>query len=252
MEGRLLKKGRNVLSVSFVVFLLVVMGGSAGYTKGFIGVTEDTISIGMILDRTGPTVTIQGPLADGVKTYFKYINDRGGINGRKLKWIHEDDRYTISRQVAAFKKLIHRDEVFTMFLGGSTGGLLALQPMIEKSKIPVLGGPTTDILVIPPRKYYFTNGPSYEDEIKIIFDYILDVKKLQESRIGLVRADTEHGKVGSRTARKQAEMRGIKLVGEEILSPGALDAGIAVRQPLILVPWRSAAMKPRILRTGVL
>ena len=208
------------LFVLMSVFLAVTSGEAANVT----GVSEDTIMVGMIPDQTGPTVEIQGPLADGVKTYFRYVNDQGGINGRKLKWVHEDDRYTVSLMISAFKKLIYKNQVFTMFLGGSTGGLLALQPMIAKEQVPVLGPPTSDILVVPPRKYYFTHGTSYEDEIKILFDYIYDVKKAKNPKIGLVRADTEHGKVGSRTASQQAELRHTKLVGEVIVSPGAIDA----------------------------
>ena len=216
---------KNRISFIFLnplfVILVIMIGIFFIATQGIFG---DTIKIGIIADRTGPTVAVQGPIAMGIKTYFKYINEHGGVNGRKLKWIHEDDRYTISKQIAAFKKLMYRDKVFTMFLGGSTGGLLALQPMIKKDKITVLGAPTSDIMVIPPRKYYFTNGTSYEDEIKILFDYVYNKLKIKKPRIGLVRADTEHGKVGSRTANKMAKQRNTKLIEEVIVGPGAMDA----------------------------
>ena len=224
MMKRALYGSLPALSGILVIFISVFLVVRSGMTENVPGVLGDTIKIGMIFDKTGPTVAVQGPAADGIKMYYKYVNDQGGINGRKLKWIHEDDRYTISKQVAAFKKLIFRDEVFTMLMGGSTGGLMALQPMIKKEKIPVLGAPTSDIAVVPPRRYYFTNGTSYEDEIKILFDYMFDTLKVKNPRIGLVRADTEHGKVGSRTANMQAKLRNIKLAGEEVVSPGALDA----------------------------
>ena len=224
MKKRLSRVLLNHSLLVVLVPLFILFPGKEGKAADISGVSGDIIKIGMIFDKTGPTVAIQGPIADGAKTYFKYVNDQGGINGRKLRWIHEDDRYTISRQVAAFKKLVYRDKVYAMYLGGSTGGGLALQPMIQKEKIPVLGAPSSDILVVPPRRYFFTNGTSYEDEIKILFDYIFDRLKVKNPRIGLIRADTEHGKVGSRTANKQAELRHIKMAGEEVVSPGALDA----------------------------
>ena len=214
----------KTLSVLLIFSMVILLTVSTGQTADVPGVSGDTIKIGMIFDKTGPTVTIQGPLADGAKTYFRYVNDQGGINGRKLKWIYEDDRYTIPRQMAAFKKLVYKDNVFMMFLGGSTGGLLTLLPMIKKEKIPVVAPPTTDILVGPPRRYYFSNGTSYEDEIKILIDYIFNRIKTKNPKVALVRADTEHGKVGSRTANKEAQLRNFKLAGEAVVSPGALEA----------------------------
>ena len=74
------------------------------------GVRDDTIKIGTIMDMTGPAADNLMPYAIGVRNYFKYINDKGGINGRKVKVIVEDDRYTIPMAMAAFKKLVFKDK----------------------------------------------------------------------------------------------------------------------------------------------
>ena len=92
----------KTLSVLLIFSMVILLTVSTGQTADVPGVSGDTIKIGMIFDKTGPTVTIQGPLADGAKTYFRYVNDQGGINGRKLKWIHEDDRYTIPTPKKSF------------------------------------------------------------------------------------------------------------------------------------------------------
>lgn len=218
----------KVSPIFLLVLVLVFFGIPVGETADTQGVSKDTIKIGMTFDQTGPTVSIQGPIADAFKLYFRHINDQGGINGRKVKCIHEDDRYMVAQQVAAFKKLIYRDEVFALFQGGSSGGLLAILPMIMKQKVPTLAPPTNDKLVIPPRRYFFAAGVTYEDEIKIVFDYMFNVLKAKNPRIAIARPDTEHGKIGSVSAHEQAKLYGVELVSEVVISPGALEASSQV------------------------
>ena len=87
----------------------------AGYVFAEVGVTDSEIKIGGILDLSGPIAFMGKAVSDGSKLYFQYINDQGGIHGRKINYLVEDDGYQAPRAVQAAKKLTTRDNVFCIF-----------------------------------------------------------------------------------------------------------------------------------------
>jgi len=223
-----MKKSITLLLTITLVSALFLFGVTVPYADETTGLTGETIKVGVTSDVTGPTSQIQTPLHTGIKTYLQHINDQGGIYGRKFKVIIEDGGYSVARDVANFKKLVYKDRIFMLFEIGSTGSGVALVSQITKEKLPTLMTSTTDFFIRPTRPYHFTEGATYEDEIKVLFNYIVNVLKVKEPRIALVRADTEHGKVGSRTFRKQLEAYGLKPAGEEVIAPGAIEASSQV------------------------
>ncbi|MFH1625246.1 MAG: ABC transporter substrate-binding protein, partial [Pseudomonadota bacterium] len=129
---------RIMVFVFILVLTPLLFGGTRlGNAKETRGVTNDTIKVGVIEDLTGPVSDSCKPIADGIKNYFLYTNDQGGINGRNVRVIIEDNRYSIPLTLASFKKLLHRDEVFAMD-SAPTGGVTALFSLIEKHKVPFM------------------------------------------------------------------------------------------------------------------
>ena len=212
------------ISITTIALVLFIFGITAGYAGETTGLTNNSIKVGIISDVTGPTSQIQTPLHLGIKTYLQHLSDQGGIHGRKFKIIVEDGRYSVAKDIANFKKLVYRDKIFMLFEIGSTGSGVALVSQVQKVKIPTLMTSTTDYFIKPTRPYHFTEGATYEDEIKILFNYIINVLKAKKPKIALVRADTEHGKVGSRTFEAQLKAYGLKSAGEEVVSPGTIEA----------------------------
>src|SRR5436305_742285 len=66
------------------------------------GITKDEILIGHIAPQTGP-VAIYDVVRKGIETYFKYVNENGGVNGRKLKLVAYDDQYQPAKTVQLAK-----------------------------------------------------------------------------------------------------------------------------------------------------
>lgn len=223
-----MKKGVTLLLAISFVSVLFLFGVTHGYADETTGLTSETIKVGIVSDITGPTSQLQVPLHTGIKTYLQYINDQGGIHCRKFKVIIEDGGYSVARDISNFKKLVYRDKIFMFFEIGSTGSGVALASQITKEGLPTMMTSTTDFFINPVRPYHFTEGTTYEDEIKIIFNYIINVLKAKDAKIALIRADTEHGKVGSRTCHEQAKAYGLKLAAEEIIQPGAIEASSQV------------------------
>jgi branched-chain amino acid transport system substrate-binding protein len=101
----------------FVLMLFTMHGARAEP-----GVTADTIKIGAFGPITGPAAYIGLGGRDGASLAIKEINAAGGINGRKLAMVFEDDGHSPTKALAAVKKLIDQDEVFAIFcVAGSNG-----------------------------------------------------------------------------------------------------------------------------------
>lgn len=102
------------------------------------GVTDTEIVVGDILPLSGPPALLGIAHNIGVKVAVAEVNAQGGINGRKVRLISEDDGYVISRTLQGLRKLINSDKVFALTsLSGSTQGQAAL-PLIKESGIPVI------------------------------------------------------------------------------------------------------------------
>lgn len=186
------------------------------------GVSKDTIAVGIIVDQSGPAAAAV-TYADAAKNYFRYVNDHGGIHGRKIRLIAEDDRYTIPGAFAAFKKLVFKDEVLTILACGGTGQTTALFSSIEKNHMPVNTLSWSWTMTDPVRRYVFTPGNDNKDEMKIIMDYIVNTLKPKNPRIAVVCPDVEYGKSGTKVARMKAKEHDVELVKGEIIPISAID-----------------------------
>src|ERR1041384_3954113 len=82
------------------------------------GVTADTIKIGSFGALTGPGYLYGKLPMNGIEVVFDQVNAAGGINGRKLELVREDDRCDPAAAIGAVKKLIHEDKVFAIIGGG--------------------------------------------------------------------------------------------------------------------------------------
>ncbi|MFJ7847785.1 ABC transporter substrate-binding protein [Peribacillus sp. NPDC097224] len=105
------------------------------------GVTDTSIKIGAWLPLTGG-VAAHGILQQtGMNAYFEMINDNGGVNGKKIEWIVEDNAFDPQKTVAAARKLVERDKVFAVVGSNGTAQSAATFPyLLDQAKVPFLPG----------------------------------------------------------------------------------------------------------------
>src|SRR5919202_4173056 len=84
------------------------------------GVTDTEIIIGTITDLSGVTAVQGVNNSDAIRMVFDEANAKGGIHGRKIKYIVEDNQYTVPRAVQAMNKLLNLDRVFITVADGGT------------------------------------------------------------------------------------------------------------------------------------
>ena len=213
---------------TLVVLVISLLVSTSGYPEPVRGVTDTTIKVGGILDQTGPVAgDITVPVTKAFRNYIRFVNDNGGIFGRKIKVIIEDDRYSIPVGVAAFRKLVYKDEIFALFGPASTGEAKALFGQIQKLKIPNLTGAPDEAQVKPLKRYIFMPFNVYHDHLGVIFDYIINDLKQKGLKVTFVYFDAESGKITLASARKWAKHFNFNL-DTEVINMGALDAASQV------------------------
>jgi branched-chain amino acid transport system substrate-binding protein len=102
------------------------------------GITDTAITIGNLGPFSGPQSTFT-PLNYGPEAYFRYINEQGGVNGRKFVSVFADDSCNEAKGIAAAKKLIYEDKVFMIMANPCSGVAMAIKPMLVQEGLPWIG-----------------------------------------------------------------------------------------------------------------
>lgn len=167
-------------------------GPSEQYAQG---VTDDTVVIGSHMALTGPVAPIGVPMSHGLLAYVNYVNDNGGINGRKLEVKIEDDQFNPATALQKVQKLVEQDKVFALVGTLGTPGLLASMDYIAEKGIPsVYQGSGSSAFAIPFKKNYFPVQPNYTMEGKLFAQYAVD--DLKATKIAVFYQNDDEGKEG--------------------------------------------------------
>ncbi|TME98087.1 MAG: hypothetical protein E6I40_00675 [Chloroflexi bacterium] len=97
------------------------------------GVTGTEVVVGSWGPQDGPA-GFYGAIDRTLDAYFKMINDQGGINGRKIRFIYENDSYQPAKTVAAVKKLVEEDKVFALCGGLGTPNNAAVMDYVVATR----------------------------------------------------------------------------------------------------------------------
>ena len=208
--------------VGFLVLILLISQSRLAYSKEARGVAKDLVKIGVIVDLTGPTSNAGVVIIEAYKNYTRYVNDEGGIQGRKIKLIVEDDRYSIPAGIAAFKKLLFKDQILALLGPVSVGETKVLLRHIEKEKIPILPWAPDKSIMKPYKRYVFPTNGWYDNEWGVTLDYIINKLKPKNPKVALCYPDVESGKVVRDLAEEWAMLFGLKL-HLEIVPTSAID-----------------------------
>ncbi|MGI9336299.1 MAG: ABC transporter substrate-binding protein [Gammaproteobacteria bacterium] len=138
------------------------------------GVTDSEVHIGAFGPFGGPVYLYGKLVMNGVETVFDKVNAEGGIHGRKIVLVREDDNCKPEGSIAAVKKLAYDQKVFAITGGACSNATLAAVPELEKSGIPmVVNSAVADGITDPPKKNIFTTQLTSGVESRAQIDYAL-------------------------------------------------------------------------------
>jgi branched-chain amino acid transport system substrate-binding protein len=157
-----------------LVAVMVFFSGAALADQTLDGIAADTeIRIGNIMPYTGPLAAFS-TIGKTEAAYFDMINERGGINGRKIKFMSYDDSSDPAAALEQTKQLVEIDKVLLMFGSFGTPGNLAARPYLNQRRIPQLFLASGDQEWSNPQKFPWTMGwqPAFRAEGRIYANYI--------------------------------------------------------------------------------
>ena len=176
---------------------------------GAQGVTPDKIILGQAAVFTGPAAQLGLQMRNGIKAYFDYVNERGGVHGRKLELVTEDDRYEQAVAPGATKKLIEEHKVFALlgYVGTPTG--VAHLPVVTQAKVPLVGMFTgAEVLRAPFNRYVFHVRASYYDETEKIVEQVVSIGG---RKIAVFYQNDAYGEAGRKGTELALERRKMKI-----------------------------------------
>ncbi len=185
------KAGTGMLAA---VFALAMSGSTiAPALAADPGVSDTEIVLGGTHPYSGPA-SAYGNIGKGIQAYFSYVNDKGGVNGRKIKYIDKDDGYSPPQAVQIVHQLVEQDKVFAIFDTLGTAVNTAIRPYLNQNGVPQLFVATgASTWGHDYQKFPWTIGwqPDYQSEAILYAQDIL--RNHPKAKIGVLFQNDDYG-----------------------------------------------------------
>jgi len=240
-----------------IVPRLIVQGfeaPEAGKESRTPGVSAESIRLGTFCDLSGPNASIGMALLRGSLACYDYHNDWGGVHGRKVELLIEDDGFDPERSLIAAKKLVEEDGIFAIVSPLGTPTNLAVMDYLLEKNIPVIS-PHSGVSTwsTPVKPTYFALQPSYEVEGRILAQLVLT--RWEEPRVAIVAVDDPFGNEESyafmdELGKKKHEPILIIRHDPEDSTPEAWVKDLASSKPDVVMLFTYVKAAADILRTA--
>lgn len=202
-------------------------GQSSLAAEAVQGVTETEIVIGTMTDMSGVTAVQGVNSANAIRLAFDEANAKGGINGRKIRYIVEDTQYQVPRAVQALNKLINNDRAFMTIQDGGTPMNNATFPIaIEKGFLKLLPLSPARAMFYPFHPLKISQFSSYVDQMRAGVKYFVTQRK--KVIVCSMYQDTDFGKDVLAGTELQLEAMGMKVAAVTAHKPTDTDFTAAV------------------------
>lgn len=149
------------------------------------GIDANEIRIGSAAALSGHASFLGTQLVHGSEAWFREVNARGGVNGRRIRLIVADDRYDPVQTTAATQRLLVDDDVFALFDYVGTPTSTRALPLFNRARVPVVGLFTgAESLRTPPSPWVFHVRDSYYAEAEAAVALFVD--QIKARRVGVL------------------------------------------------------------------
>jgi branched-chain amino acid transport system substrate-binding protein len=187
------KKAFSRIAVAISLTVIFCIVSARAQKKYDPGASDTEIKIGNISPYTGYAKDY-GAIGKAEAAYFQMINDRGGVNGRKINFISLDNASELARAPELTRKLVEEERVLLVFSSIGTEGNVAIRPYMNEHKIPQLFVNSSAAVFNDPAHFPWTMGfyATYLLEGRVYAKYILENKP--DGKIAVLYANDDAGK----------------------------------------------------------
>ena len=225
-----MKKLIALILALVMVFALVACG--SGGSQSAQGVTKDSVKIANSAATSGALAGVGLPFLAGINGYLDMVNEAGGIDGRKIEFLHQDDEFDPVKGLAALEKFVEDEKVFAIVGHFGTPVVGATLENLKEYGIPAVyfatgigqlfsAKATTNAEgynIFPIQPLYITEGQLMVAR---------GVGTFGATKIGMIYTNDDAGKNMLDGAQTKANELGIPLVSEQV-AVGAADVSAAV------------------------
>ncbi|NVN97941.1 MAG: ABC transporter substrate-binding protein [Geobacteraceae bacterium] len=199
---------RTILSL--VITLVFAVSAYAG----------EPLRIGALFAVTGPASFLGEPERNTLEMLVKEANAKGGIKGHKIELVVYDTQGDATKAVQLATKLIKNDKVSVIIGPSTTGETMAVIPVAEKEKIPLISCAAGIKITDPVKKYVFKTPANDHVAAEKIFNFMASKK---QKSVALLTVTDGFGASGREQLKDMAKKKGISVVADETYGPKDTD-----------------------------
>jgi branched-chain amino acid transport system substrate-binding protein len=207
-------KGENSMRRMHIAALLVSM------MLALPAWASEPLRIGALFAVTGPASFLGEPERNTLEMLVKEANAKGGIKGHKLELVVYDTQGDATKAVQLATKLIKNDKVSVIVGPSTTGETMAVIPVAEKEKVPLISCAAGIKITEPVKKYVFKTPANDHVAAEKIFNYMLAKK---QKSVALLTVTDGFGSSGREQLKELAKKKGITVVADETYGPKDTD-----------------------------
>lgn len=223
----------KALSALLIIFALVACSADTGDVDSNVvaqGVTETEVLVANCAGTSGALSTVGVPFNAGVEAYFDMVNEAGGVNGRQIRFIHQDDEADPTKAVTCAQTMVEDEKIFAFVGHFYTGSIVATYDYITEQGVPMVyyaSGVNTlfnekaegkDRLSFPVQPILITEG-----QVMVARAFA----NFEAKKIGMIYTNDDAGKDMLNGAQAKAAELGIEFVAEQVAAD-ATDVSAAV------------------------
>ena len=205
--------------------LTLALAASAAIITGAYadqGVSDTEVVIGSSNDLSGIFAAFGAPATKAAQMYFDEINAKGGVHGRKIKFVVEDHGYQLPKATQAINKLVNRDKIFAMILQLGTPMNIASFKLLDKKKIANVNPlSAARQLLQEPIDYRYAGAAPYYQHIRAGVKYFKETKDIKNVCSMFIPSD--FGKEIQAGAKDEAAASGLTYAAETTHKPDEAD-----------------------------
>lgn len=179
-----------------------------------------TIKIGGLFSVTGPPSFLGEPERNTAKMVVDEINAKGGINGTRLELVVYDTQGDATKAVQAVNRLIKEDKVVAIIGPSTTGESMAVIPVAEKERVPLISCAAGSKITDPVKKWVFKTAQNDGLAVAKIFEH-MNRKKI--NKVALLTVSDGFGSSGREQLKANAARFGIQIVVDDTYGPKDTD-----------------------------